>query len=361
MFETLPSFDVTLIGSTMPNLERIGNLREAEVKEALPSIVSNFLTRKPYSTASFIELVNLENHLGDADVIVCFELFSFISRQCSKLAKRKGKKLVVCCFGSFPAIPLYRLPPYSWNVDEVIRQADLFIAFTHRTANFLQSLKIAKEKIEVVYPGIDVRRFSPSTTKKSGEVLRVLFVGGYIREKGLSVLLPAFSRLCRDFGNIELWICTSDEKGEEEPIARAYKNRYPVKILGNVKYSKIDEVYKQCDVFCHPSYDRRRWGMKIWEEEFGFSLVEAMACGLPVIATDCGAMYEIVGPRNLIVPQKSVGELYLALKRVLEDEDYRERIGKENRSRALQNFDLNCQRLKMNEVLKMVVEGTSQR
>jgi glycosyltransferase involved in cell wall biosynthesis len=258
--------------------------------------------------------------------------------------------LAVSIFETIPSIPLHKVPPFSQNVKKVLRQTDVFIAYTNRSAEYLRQLSVAEEKIRVVYPGVDLQRFHPSKGQNH-ESIRILFVGGFAGEKGLMVLLKAFASLYVDEPEVELWVCTKPRNRRVEALIEVYSRKYPVKALGYVDYDRIPEIYRQCDVFCLPSFDKRRWGVRVWEEEFGFALVEAMASGLPIVATNCGAMPEIVGNENLVVPQKSVGALRWALCKLVEDEGYRFHLAKANRERAKKLFDIETQRSAVNEVL----------
>jgi glycosyltransferase involved in cell wall biosynthesis len=209
-------------------------------------------------------------------------------------------------------MPMHKVPPFSRNVKEVLRQADVFIAYTNRSADYLRRLSVPEEKIRVVYPGVNLQRFYPSK-ESNHESVRILFVGGFTGEKGLTVLLKAFASLCVNKPESELWICAKPRNLRERVLIEAYSRKYPVVAFDYVDHEKIPDIYRQCDVFCLPSFDKRKWGMRVWEEEFGFALVEALASGLPIVASDCGAMREVVGNENLLVSQKSVKDLYLAL------------------------------------------------
>lgn len=326
----------------------------AEIKKLLPDFISNRLVRRPYSSVSLVALKGVEKALEDADVLNCAELYSFISYQCAKFAKKAEKRLTVSVWENIPALPINFLPPYSVNVKTTRSYADIFIAHTHRAANYLKSLSVPDEKIKVVYPGIDLKKFSPMK-RHSGEKFRVLFVGRFDEEKGLPFLLNAFARLYKEDQSIELWIRAKRRTGRVEALAYAYARRYPIKFLSYVDYDKLPEIYQQCDALCLPSVDRYKLGIKVWEEQFGFVLMEAMACGLPISATNCGAIPEVIGSENLIVRQKSVDDLYCALKKIKRDSGYCKSVSKLNRVRAEELFDIKKQKRKLGQIFHELV------
>jgi glycosyltransferase involved in cell wall biosynthesis len=236
-------------------------------------------------------------------------------------------------------MPYYTFPPFSLNVRKVAKQADIIIAITKRAKRALLEISVPSEKIRTIYPGIDTEMFSPARSRSFREVLRILYVGRIDREKGLDFLLKAFARLAKRRKDVELWLCGISRNPELGQEIREYSKRYPVKNLGFVKHDKLVDVYRECDVFCLPSFDRWKFGMKVWEEQFGFALVEAMACGLPIVATNCGAIPEVIGPDNFIVDQRSVEGLYSSLQTILADEQLRARISRSNLCRAREYFD----------------------
>jgi len=348
----LPHFDVTFIGSQSDQLQvaKNSNYTNVRIKKILPDFLARVFVRKPYSPTSFIKLEGIDDCLSDVDLINSVELYSFVSSQCADLARNEKKKLVVVSYETIPENPLLHLPPYQLNVKKVSEQADLFLAVTYKAAMCLHILGIPKEKVSVVYPGIDIQTFSPSRQKDS-EVFRVLFVGRFDREKGLHILLKAFLRLYDNYKNVELWICGSTRTGKQvENLTLRYAEKYPLKMFGHVDHEKLPEVYRQCDLLCLPSVDREKCGMKVWEEQYGFVFLEAMACGLPIVATDCGAIPEIIGTHNVIVPQNSVNALYLALCKIFVNADYRQQIAEANRKRAEEEFDIEKQKEKLDMV-----------
>ncbi|MDI6856330.1 MAG: glycosyltransferase family 4 protein [Candidatus Thermoplasmatota archaeon] len=296
-------------------------------------------------------LEGLEKYIMDADYIFTVETYSFLSRQCANIANRFKKSLVISVFETIPNIIYHKLPPYIQNTKVVVEKTDLFRAYTNRAKSYLMSLSVPEEKIKVIYDGLNLNKFYPRKEPFQRFVPRILFVGNLIPQKGVKKLLEAFSLLCKNDVKAELWICGG---GKLEPMVREYARKYPIKHLCFVEHDKIPDVYRQCDIFCLPSHDLSIFGVKVWEEQFGMALVEAMASGLPIVTTNSGAIPEVVGSENVVVPQGSVKELYLALGDLIEDVKKRRQIGVSNRKRALELFDArkNCERLEK-EILSL--------
>jgi len=352
LFKKCPCFGTTLVLSSVekPWIMESVEFAYAELVKLLPDFLAGFAVRKPYSPVSFVKLADLDKCLEDIDVINCIELYSFISRQCAEIAREKDKRLVVSVFETIPSLLLHKVPPFSQNVKKVLKQADVFFAYSNMSAEYLRQLGAPEEKIKVIYPGVNMQRFYPQK-ERNHENMRILFVGGFAGEKGLEILLKTFSRLHTDVPQVEVWVCAKPRGREEEILIRAFMREYPLRAFGYVEHNEMPRMYRECDLFCLPSFDKRKWGMRVWEEQFGFALVEAMASGLPVVATDCGVVPEIVGSENGIVPQKSVEALYTALHKLVKDEDRRLYLAKVNRNRAERLFNIEKQRVIMGNVL----------
>jgi glycosyltransferase involved in cell wall biosynthesis len=149
----------------------------------------------------------------------------------------------------------------------------------------------------------------------------------------VSDLLQAFSQLHE---KLELWFVGT---GPLSSIIRQYSTKHGVRAIGHVDWKDMPRIYQACDIFCLPSKDSRRMHMKIWEEQLGFALVEAMATGLPIVSTNCGAIPEIVGQDNPIVAQGDIQGLANAIGFLANDNKSRSRIGSNNRMRAERLFD----------------------
>jgi len=301
--------------------------------------------------SSLAYLRNLENHLKSVDCINTIETHFFLSRQCAKISRKLGKKLIIMVSQNLLNHPAKYFPPYCWNTRTVVKSADLFIAISQKAKYYLESLSVDKEKIRVIPPGVNVDNFCPPA-KKQNDRPRILFVGNLYESKGLPELLKADAQLHKAGFDHELWICGG---GHLEPLVHEYSRKYPVRYLGFVNYEKLPEIYRECDIFCLPSRDFRILGMKIGEEQFGFTFIEAMSSALPIVTTNSGAIPEVVGSANIVVRKGSVTQLFDALKGLICNENERIRIGRSNRERVEKFFEIKKQSEKFQNEIKRLL------
>ncbi len=294
----------------------------------------------------------LENYLRDVDVINISDCFYFYCGQAAKLAKKLGKKLVVIVWENVEKHLSTYLPPYSFNVSQVLAQADLFIARSEGARGYLLSIGVEETKIKVIYKGINIKEFIPKKRKKDGKV-RILYVGQLIKNKGVNELLEAFKRLNSEFKNLELWLL-GRSKGEnlEEKIRNLSKS-LPIVLKSQVDYDKLPEIYQKADIYCHLSQDWKYLGLfKGGNDWFPYATIEAMACGLPIVATRVGGIPEQLGNLgNVYVEQRDVDASYKGLKKMIVDKKLQKKIGAANRKRAEKMFDIKVQARKTEEVI----------
>lgn len=349
-FMDLPHFRSTFVtcDGYRPFEGRI-EYRSARLRKILPDFLSQTIVRRPYGPVSFVDFDGLEN-IPDFDIINTVELYSFVSRHCVALAHEKGARFCVSSWETIPSNPLFLSPPYLLNVRRVIDRADCFLVPTFIAANCLLRLGASRHRIRVTYPGIDLNEFVPASAGHDG--FRILYVGRLDPEKGVHTLLESFVMLYSRNRDAELWLCGPTRTGNQfVSEVTNFARKYPIRLLGELPRKEIPSVYAQCDVFCLPSIDRTKWGFKVWEEQFGWSLVEAMASGLPIVASQCGAIQEVIGGHNIIVNQGSTLELFEAFLRLAVEKGLQIRIGQMNRERVEKYYNLHTQRLELDRVL----------
>jgi glycosyltransferase involved in cell wall biosynthesis len=166
-------------------------------------------------------------------------------------------------------------------------------------------------KTMVVHPGVDIGLFKPSSSPRRPGALRALFVGGNFVRKGGPELLEALRGLS---GRIELDVVTgSDVRGIPQDVkCRVHRGLQP-------QSAELVKLYREADVFVLPTRG----------DCFPQAIAEALACGLPVVATDVGGIGEMVrtGVNGWLVPPVSPRDLSRAMGSLVDDESLRRRMG----------------------------------
>lgn len=227
-----------------------------------------------------------------------------------------------------------RTPLSRRAIGYVVSHADRIVAVSRAQADFLGGLATPRRPIEVIYNGCDTRRFRPTLWK--GKIRRelglperdpiLLYAGRIVPEKGIGELLAAVAAL-PPFLTLVLGGPLSDRR-----LIDRLPARYPM-LAGRVHHfppapqGEVARWMQAADIFVHPSHF----------EGVPNSVVEAMACGLAIVASDVGGTAEIVTHEatGLLVPPKAPAALSRALERLLNDAPLRERLGKNARAAIL--------------------------
>lgn len=149
--------------------------------------------------------------------------------------------------------------------------------------------------------------------------------------KGVPVLLRALSLLPKDVH--VLLVGDGPRRAAYEREARALGVAERCHFVGRVSSERFTDVYRSMDVFAFPSTNAA--------EAFGLVAVEAMSCGVPVVASDLPGVRSVVadGTTGLLVPPNDPAALADALNRLLEQDDLRRGMGRAARERAVARYD----------------------
>ena len=182
---------------------------------------------------------------------------------------------------------------------------------------------------KVIPNGVDVARFATAVpiARWQDGTPNVLFVGRHEPRKGLLDLLKAHRILRRTGGKSRLLVVGS---GPQEREARRYvatRGLNGVEFLGRVSDDEKAQLYKTADVFASPATGG---------ESFGIVLLEAMAAGTPIVASDIHGYKGVVrrGREGLLVPPRQPRELAIAIDRLVGDPVLREQMGAAGQIRA---------------------------
>jgi phosphatidyl-myo-inositol alpha-mannosyltransferase len=180
---------------------------------------------------------------------------------------------------------------------------------------------------EIVPNGVDTRRFADAEPAELPEGTRLLFVGRLDSRKGFPVAVRAFARLAGTEGRDLRLIVVGDgpERDAVEGLPGALRSR--VTMLGTLANEDLPPIAAGADLFLGPATGG---------ESFGVVLIEAMAAGLPVVASDTPGYDEVVrdGVDGLLVPPSDPDALAVAAGRVLDDPELSARLAAAGRERA---------------------------
>jgi glycosyltransferase involved in cell wall biosynthesis len=172
------------------------------------------------------------------------------------------------------------------------------------------ALKTYKRDIGVIYNGVDVDEFKPGSKSRR---LTLISTGRLIERKGYQYLIPALPK------GVKLQLIG-------EGNMKLNKMSKDVEFLGKVKHSSVRKYLSKASVFVLPSLN----------EGMSNSVLEAMACGLPLIVTDVGGSAELVDGNGFVVPKGSSIELRKAIEKFIKDPKLIEKMGKRSRAIAEQ-------------------------
>ncbi|MBW2978257.1 glycosyltransferase [Candidatus Woesearchaeota archaeon] len=178
-----------------------------------------------------------------------------------------------------------------------------------------------KKSITVLSNGIDTNRFKPKKVKKSGT--KLLHLGRISYEKNVDVVLKAFKLILERKPKIILYLAGHGPNLKElKALAKKLKINKNVKFLGVVKGKKLVNVYRTSDIFITAST----------VETEGLVILEAMACGLPIIGVNVLAIPIIVkhNKNGFVAPPHNERQLADYTIKLLENKNLREKFGKES-------------------------------
>ena len=236
-------------------------------------------------------------------------------------------------FATFQNIVKHYPIPFNWIERSAMRRADAMIAFGH-TARIVLDERGWQQPARTIPPGVDVVHFRPDAAQRddtrrrfgwTDETPVVGFVGRFVPEKGISLLMNVLDSLKTP------WRALFIGSGPLAPQVEAWSRRHGgnVRVQSGVGHDEVPAFMNAMDVLCAPSQSTARW-----REQFGRMLIEAFACGVPVVASNSGEIPHVVGDAGVLVAEGDRAGWVTALTALLEDPARRAELVRRGRARA---------------------------
>ncbi|MEA3345106.1 MAG: glycosyltransferase [Chloroflexota bacterium] len=226
--------------------------------------------------------------------------------------------------------------PFRWMERFVLTRADYALAGSTEAVKVLRAKGYQGPVRVVPQFGVDpeIFQFSLSHLRAQGDNLQpftIGYVGRLVEEKGVDLLLRAAAGLR---GEWELRIVGDGPERERlKTLARELGIASQVAFEGGIPSAQMPDFYPQLDALVLPSRTRPNW-----KEQFGRVLIEAMACGVPVVGSDSGEIPHVIGEAGQVFPEEDVAALRSILARLQVEEALRKELAHRGRARVLAHY-----------------------
>jgi len=319
---------------------RLGN--DVTVYTASEGVESAYRTADGYDVHNFKPLIkvlgnsimpsmlfDLLNEQSDYDIVHAHSHL-FFSTNLSAVARKLGSTpLVITNHGlnSQTAPKWFQNLYTATGARLTFAAADKILCYTETEKQELVDLGIKSEKIEVIHNGIDTDLFVPAR-ESCFDKQNLLWVGRYAKGKGLDYLIDAFSILKKRHPDITLtMVGTGPDKDNITQKIRDLNLESNIIMKDFVPNSEIVDMYQNSSVFVLPSL----------EEGVPRTILEAMACGIPVVCSRLPQLVDIVDGCGMLVPVKDAQALADSVSKVLSDSSLAEKFRKNGRRNVVEN------------------------
>ncbi|MGH2519857.1 MAG: glycosyltransferase [Chloroflexota bacterium] len=254
------------------------------------------------------------------------EPYNLATFQAARLSGRFGAR---CLFFTWQNLDRRYPWPFTGFERYVWHHASAGIAGTAEAAG-IQRRRGFQGRLEVIPQiGVDPEQFAPGSPHPSA-TFTVGYVGRLVASKGLWQLCGAFERLS---GDCRLLLVGRGPLGPaimQHAAEKGWASRLEVT---SAPSDGMPQAYRRMDCLVLPSLTTPSW-----KEQFGRALMEAMACGVPVLGSDSGEIPSVIGGAGILTPEGDIAALARAISRLQAEPALRQQLATEGRARVLQRF-----------------------
>jgi colanic acid/amylovoran biosynthesis glycosyltransferase len=303
------------------------------------------------------ELGALQHILSKTDARLLHIYFGQIAVHLLPLLRAWKKPSIVSFHGDDVTVDMNK-PAYREATRQMLDAVKLVLVRSDSLRRAVIDLGCDERKIEIQRTGIPLeefpfleRSFPPDS---GGGEWRFVQAGRLIEKKGLPVTLRTFAVFLRQHPNAKLKIAGEGPLlGQLQNLARELNIDDRVSFTGFISQEQLREIYCASHIFLHPS----QTGHDGNQEGIPNSMLEAMASGLPVFATQHGGIPEAIenGVSGVLVPECDYQKLAAALLDAAKEPGFLSRIARNGAEIVRRNFDLRAQAQRLEEIyLRMI-------
>ncbi|MFC1917417.1 glycosyltransferase [Chloroflexota bacterium] len=306
-----------------------------------------FHTFKTWANAAGLQktpgiILRARREVKDMDIIHLHNFRTFQNIAVHYYARKYGVPYVLQAHGSLPRIMFKKVLKKAFDVvwgKALLKDAAMVMAVTRTEADQYLNAGVAESKIRIIPHGVDADEFASLPLKKEFKRKHgipedrnvVLYLGRIHKIKGLDLLVKAFAEIIKNVDNVVLVIAGPDDGylTELHKLVAALDLGEKIIFTGALYEREKLSAYVDADVYVLPSV----------YEIFGITLLEALACGTPVVLTDRCGLADAIKDRAGLVVGYDQKQLQTALQQLLTDEKLRYGFGEAGRKMVREKFD----------------------
>ena len=298
--------------------------------------------------------VGLADRLKGFDLIHSWELFTMDTEEALTAREKWGIPVLVTVWDNIP---------YHRDEDQLVRQrkkraldqADAFLVYTEESRAMLETEGADPGKVQKVYPAVDMTEFSPSTPISPPVILGI---GRMVPEKGFEDLLSAASLLRKHSPDLEFRVhLVGDgplaERVDQMAVWGGHRDRY--ERTPSLCYKQLPNLYRGATLLALPSRPTSEW-----KEQFGMVLIEAMASGVPVVASVTGGIPEMIGNAGVLIPPGDFSKLAESIEDLLTSPQRWESLQRTALERCRTHFQLENNAQQIRNLYGSLADSTSE-
>ncbi|MGO9449512.1 MAG: glycosyltransferase [Candidatus Binataceae bacterium] len=274
---------------------------------------------------------------GNYDVIHAWEEpYIYAGYEIARAIAVADGKQTAFCFRTAQSLPKRYFPPFGYFERTCVKLADGWIAGGHLVFEALVRHGYPAERGRILSLAVDTSAFRPLDAGARGLVRKELglespvlgYVGRLAAAKGIDVMLKAIERLDprRAWSLLVLGSGPLEKTILQWVRSRGWENRLRVML---VAHADVPRYLAAMDLLIAPSLTTRSW-----KEQFGRMVIEAFACGVPVISSDSGELPYVIGDAGWIVPEAEPAALTRAIEEALDKPEHTANIARIGLKRA---------------------------